>query len=140
METLEDVLEHYGIKGMRWGVRRSEKQLARERAKKPKVSEDARRADRAQEKAKTKGLKSLSNQELDQLNKRMNLEQNYARLTAAENASKVRKGAKFIKGAKKTQATVASAVAFSKTPPGKAIKKAVTEAVTVDFTGMRLSK
>ena len=90
METLDDVLAHYGIKGMKWGVRRSEAQLARARGKKeakrkkkegPPPSEDAAKARESQTKAKKEGLATLSNRELQELNKRLNMEQQYRNLT-----------------------------------------------------------
>lgn len=47
-----DALEHYGIKGMKWGVRRSDEQLARARGKrkggvKKKVKKAAKAVDKA---------------------------------------------------------------------------------------------
>jgi len=88
-QTLDEVLEHYGIKGMRWGVRRTPEQIDRARARRAKkgkpntpVSEDAKEAATAQKKASEGGVSTLSNQELEQLNKRLNLEKNYKDLTA----------------------------------------------------------
>jgi hypothetical protein len=87
-QTLDDVLEHYGIKGMKWGVRRTREQIARARGKRIEkgkpvtpVSEDAKRARASAEKVQKEGVSSLSNQELQQLNKRLNLERNYSDLT-----------------------------------------------------------
>lgn len=101
----EKSLEHYGVKGMRWGVRRSDKQLARaaqdRKAKKrlaakndvmpkkgpsasndvmPVSSDDYTRAANAKKTARTLGTKALSNQELQDLNNRMNLERQYAKM------------------------------------------------------------
>jgi hypothetical protein len=100
----EEALEHYGILGMRWGVRRTQAQLDRaagrrvekgkpvtktervKRIKKQKAppSEDAASAKEAAQKAKKGGVQSLSNRELQQLNTRLNLEQNYSNLTAKQ--------------------------------------------------------
>lgn len=103
VQTLDEVLEHYGIKGMRWGVRRSERQLARARGKsspkkktEPKKSVDAAKAAAAAKKAKKGGVSSLSNKELQDLNTRLNLEQQYSRL-ADTGSSKKAAGAKFAK-------------------------------------------
>jgi hypothetical protein len=77
--TIEDVLAHYGIKGQRWGVRRSNPSGAK--ASKPK-SEDAQKAKSIQAKAKKSGLDSLSNDELKVLVNRMQLESNYKTVKA----------------------------------------------------------
>lgn len=98
MDTPDDILEHYGIKGMKWGVRRNTKELQRARGKKqwePKVSADAAKAKRSMEKAKKGGgPDALSNDELKELNKRLNLEQNYERLV---NDKKTASGGQFVK-------------------------------------------
>lgn len=57
-------LAHYGVKGMRWGVRRSDRQLAAAAAKRSSIS-------------------SMSNEEMQQLITRMDLEQRYSKLLAS---------------------------------------------------------
>lgn len=71
-------LRHYGVLGMKWGVRRSQKQLARisKKSKKQNWSEDAKTA----AEIKTKKLKQMSNAELKKLNERKRLENEYASL------------------------------------------------------------
>ena len=80
-------LMHYGILGMKWGVRRNRKQSSSSSSSKKKSS---RVSDDYAEYQKLKSRKpsSLSNSELKKLNERMNLEQNYRRL----NPSTIRKG------------------------------------------------
>lgn len=121
----DDALEHYGVKGMKWGVRRSNKQLkaaakAREKEDKkiakiaksepvtrtsvggkegddnvtvystPKrgviatrdgaagrISDDAVMASAIQHVARTNSISALSNQDLEVVTKRLNLEVNY---------------------------------------------------------------
>ena len=88
MENKE--LRHYGILGMRWGVRRSERQLARidKKSKKQNWSEDAETA----AKIKTKNVKQLSNAELKKLNERIRLENEYANLNKRQKGA----GEKFV--------------------------------------------
>lgn len=63
---LDSYLEHYGIKGMRWGVRRSDKQLAKERA--------------SSRTSYKKGPKELSSAELKRRVSRMETEKRYIEL------------------------------------------------------------
>lgn len=73
--NLDEVLAHYGVKGMRWGVRRGSSGSISHPA-----SEDAQAASAAKSKVKAGGTKALSNQELQALVQRMNLEQQLSRL------------------------------------------------------------
>lgn len=70
-------LAHYGVKGMKWGVRKR---------RTTSYSKDYSRA----EKLSKKSYKSLSNEELQQLNRRRQLEQQYKQL----NPSVVQRGIK----------------------------------------------
>lgn len=74
-DRVDAYLEHFGVKGMKWGVRR-----ASTSASKPPASEDATRAAMAKTKLKAGGTKALSTKELQDLVTRMNLEQQFARL------------------------------------------------------------
>jgi len=75
-----DSLAHYGIKGMKWGVRRyqnsdgSYTSAGKKRRKQYSSDYEDTRS------LRKKSYKELSNQELKQLNKRMNLESEYRRL------------------------------------------------------------
>lgn len=68
----EDFLEHYGVKGMRWGTRRSEAQLAKDRGRK---TADAAVRNKRKQAAKNRRLMSDKDIEkaLDRLQKEKRL-------------------------------------------------------------------
>ena len=72
MTTAEDVLAHFGIKGMKWGVRRTKSQLA--------DSKDHTRAKGLRKKSRFGKTRKLSNDELKVVIERMNLEQQFSNL------------------------------------------------------------
>lgn len=74
-DRLTDFLEHYGVKGMRWGKRGSGKAAP---------SEDSARSTAIRTKAKQSKPKALSNKELQEAINRMNLEQQFKRLSVNE--------------------------------------------------------
>ena len=83
-------LYHHGVKGMKWGVRK-EHQSSDSRKKRSKMedwSDDAKEANRISKKK----VSQMSNAELQQLNNRKNLEQQYSRL----NPSTISRGMKYV--------------------------------------------
>jgi hypothetical protein len=95
---LDEILEHHGIKGMKWGVRRSRSlSTSRSKTSKPvhEPASDAARAKELHTRARTAGTHTLSNQELQHLTQRMNLEQQYSRLSGS--SSRKAAGARFAK-------------------------------------------
>ena len=86
----QNELTHYGVLGMKWGVRRTEAQLARARAKRA-VEEPHEDYTRAHTK---KSVKSMSDKELKDVNKRLQAEDQYNQLTK----KKVSAGQKFVTG------------------------------------------
>lgn len=79
--TLDQVLAHYGVKGMHWGVNRAAKKARTSKKPQPGDSEEHVRSRQLHSTAKTQGIRKLTNKDLEDLNKRLNLEQNYANLT-----------------------------------------------------------
>lgn len=91
MSNVDNILAHYGRKGMKWGVRRRSSSSSNEPA-----SEDYKKA----VVSRSKSSSSLSNDEMQGLITRMNLEQQYTRLTTQVtpvNASRTSKATKFVK-------------------------------------------
>ena len=86
----DNELYHYGVLGMKWGVRRDRSRSSGSRRKRS-MSDDAREASAI----KKKKVSQMSNAELKKLNERSRLEQEYSRL----NPGAVRKGWKFVAGA-----------------------------------------
>lgn len=76
-------LEQFGIKGMKWGVRRDNPSAA--------PSGDAAKSEAAVSKLRKDGIKALTNDELQSVVTRLNLEQNFNKVrprTATEKTAK----------------------------------------------------
>lgn len=98
-------LMHYGILGMKWGIRRSEAQLARARgSKKTEVHEDYKRVHNK------KSVKSMGDQELRNRINRLQMENQYKDLSSVKS-----KGEKAVKTFITTAGTITSAIAAYKT-------------------------
>lgn len=92
-EVVEDILEHHGVKGMKWGVRRSKSSnvTVSDKGKKLKTSgghgrpahPDAVNAHTIGQITRKSGTKALSNQELESYSRRLNLEANVKRINYA---------------------------------------------------------
>jgi hypothetical protein len=80
-DDVDEFFAHFGVKGMKWGVRRG-----RSGASEGPVSTDAAKAHDLKTQVKTSGTKSLNNDELQHLVTRLNLEQQYGKLTDSPNA------------------------------------------------------
>jgi hypothetical protein len=121
-------LQHYGVKGMKWGVRRSDAQLARARKQREKDnrSGDRKTVDKSLTKAKSSGVSSLSNKQLKQVNSRLELERKYNQLNTKENP--VDRGLKSVKKVLAVGAAVNAAIAFSKSPAGQAVASGIRQA------------
>lgn len=107
IDGLDDILAHYGVQGMKWGVRKPSSSGPQDvkvktylgnrivrttGGKKHGLSEDATKAAVSRQKAKKSNVRSLSNKELQDLVNRMNLEQQYSQLEK----KRVEKGRKTV--------------------------------------------
>ena len=92
---MENELMHFGIKGMRWGVRRYQNKdstLIRSKTRRNEFqSEDYKTA----KSLKNKKISQMSNAELRKLNERQNLERQYKQI----NKTSIRKGIAFVASA-----------------------------------------
>ena len=140
-DPLGDFLEHYGVKGMKWGVSRTRDQIdsgvqkvkkaygEREELKKSDksrpVSDDAQKKSEALRVARNANLDRLSNKELQHLVTRMNLEKQYEGLTKGQNKSLESRAQDFVKefvglkakDAKNTKVADAMSQAFNSNKP-----------------------
>lgn len=89
MLTEDEFFEHAGVKGMKWGQRKSAKTSSNH------TSADAARFNKIGSRVKKNGFDNLSNDDLAKLNKRSQLLTEYKK----NNPSKVAKGAKAAKDA-----------------------------------------
>lgn len=128
----ENFISHHGIKGMKWGVRRSQAQL--DAASGSSISSDAKAAASAQAKINSGGTKSLSNQELQGLVNRMNLERQYSQLQT-QHQSELDRGLQTTKNLLKVGKTVEDVRKFLETPTGKAVKRGLRGAFAAAKVG-----
>ena len=80
-------LYHYGVKGMKWGVRRTAAQLGhlistsvKKRSEKREAKKASKKAEKEAERLKRKPTKALTDEELKQRIARLNMEQEYNKL------------------------------------------------------------
>jgi hypothetical protein len=100
-DNAHNFLEHYGIKGMKWGRRQassdggssSTSSVTATPIVKPKASADASAVNTYKSRVAAGGVDALSTKELQQLVNRQNLEQQYAKLNPAPMTA----GQKFMK-------------------------------------------
>lgn len=92
-DILEEILAHHGVKGQKWGVRKARNRSSDvsvvDKKKRLKTyggaghpaHSDAVSARTSGQIARKSGTKALSNEQLKAFNERLNLEQNYKRLS-----------------------------------------------------------
>lgn len=115
----EDFLEHFGVKGMKWGVRGAKvaNSIRKSRKSSKPMSEDAQR----HAAAKKKKLSELSDKELKDLALRLNMEQQVKRM----NPASITKGHNAAKAVVAVVGTASAIHAIGSSPLGKKIGKAI---------------
>lgn len=116
--STEEFVEHYGVKGMQWGIRNDRNRV--------RVSSDFKKT------APHRGKKvhSLSNKQLKAVNERINLEQNYSRM----NPTTVKKGATAAKGVLALATTATTIYTMYNSPAGKALRNIGKKAASKKLT------
>lgn len=128
-----DYLEHYGVRGMRWGIRRATTRGGTPPSKrKAKVDEGVKKDEPNKDEPKKKSVKDLSDSELNERIRRLQAEKQYAQLTTPEKAKSVVKevlanSAKSIAGQVLTQV----GTAYISKAVGVNLNKALPEAYRV---------
>ena len=114
-DQVDAFFEHFGIKGMKWGVRRNRRQLQAARGKKdreektpgldrprPRGSADWR----SKEELRRRPISELSNAELNKVRTRLEAERNYKNAMALYAKENRTRGEKFVDWAKETSLDV----------------------------------
>lgn len=118
----DEVLSHFGIGGMKWGIRRQTGPGGIVRSGSKSTNPRSEEFTKSRE-LKSKSYKKLSNKELQDLTKRMQLEKQLRELKTSDYT----KGMEATKTILAVGTTIASIYALSTTPMGLAIKKAITK-------------
>ena len=121
MYEYPDYLAHHGVKGMKWGVRKKAVRTGKKIKSKASSLNKKRISSYSKDYRETRTLrrkssKKLSNDELKTLNKRMELEQNYNRLST----SSVNRGMNVARKLVGVAGTIGGLYAVSQSPWVKA--------------------
>lgn len=133
LTRVNNFLEHHGIKGMKWGVRRRDgsdgDSGTNPTTKKggssdsDAVKTDAQKAREIHAKARRQGIGNLSNEEMQTLVTRMTLEAKYSQITKQQGT--INRGREFVNRQLKTGKTVNELISFANSPAGNLIASAI---------------
>lgn len=121
-ESVSNVLAHHGVKGMKWGSRKSSSSAPST----SHASADHAAAEAHKATVRASGVKALSNADLKSLNERMQLESTHRNLSGQQ-PTKFEKGHGHVKKILSTAKTLSDIYNTANSPAGKALKKAVTK-------------
>lgn len=125
-DLVNNILSHHGVLGMKWGHRRgsSESSSSESKSSVPThASNDHVQAESHKSTLNKHGLKALSNDDLKQLNERMQLEQTYRNLNG-QKPTKFETGHKQVKKILAVGKTLNDINAIATSPVGKAARAA----------------
>ena len=111
MTDVNAFLEHHGVKGMKWGQRKGPK----------RQSTEAKERDKVRKKRREHGVDALTNREIANHNKRVNLEKSYRTL----DPTAIAKGAALVGAGLALGKTANSIASFVKSPAGQALAKSL---------------
>lgn len=120
---MSDYISHFGVKGMKWGIRRYQNRdgsLTPEGRKRYGRSEDSEKV----RELRKKPVSAMSNQELETVIRRMNLERQYRELKSSE----INSGKKKAKEVLDYANTASQFYNLYNSPMGKATKSAMKKA------------
>lgn len=135
MDIIENILAHHGVKGMKWGVRRRDKtpttpevsqkgkKLKSKGGENQPAHEDAIKARQSAQIAKESGHIALSNKELEDYARRLDLEQRVKRLESNEQSGV----GKWVKGLLKREGQRSTQEVADKATD-KAVRKVIKKA------------
>jgi hypothetical protein len=119
----EDVIEHYGRKGMKWGVVHDRGPDGRVKITKT-VSEDHK----VSRELKAKPRSEMSNAELKRLNERLQLEKTNNELQSRTALQKIKTGTAIAGTILAAAGTINTAIQFTRSPAGQAVIAGVKKA------------
>lgn len=126
--AMAGILEHHGVKGMKWGVHR-DSPSGNSSSASPRASVDAKAAEKISSKFEKGGARALSNREMQDHLRRMDLEKRYFD-SVNNHKSAIDVGQQNVQKLLKVGATVENVRRFMQTPTGKAVKVGLKHAFT----------